>query len=242
METVKAKIEVSGRLFIYRLNFLGSDPEKELEQIEEIIEEGGGMDCFANIFVVEKDNFVKIKIGDQIAFEGTVDELLNTNKISCDSYIMDDHQRHVFYNPLLGLEPPYGYEWEYVDPNDIASLSDAVEESYGSKSKFGWAFTDDQFINENWNTLVGDTELEKRVSTLEYGKYNLQGEMEIDPDEFDLNRLVWLRDRRMLEFSTNPDNYAFSKIIYNGFGEIELEIYDQDIKDIEVMQSWPTDE
>jgi len=144
----------------------------------------------------------------------------------------------------INCKVSYPFKWD----EEIADLIGDKEE-FGSDhewdlSKYGWQLShiDHSVFKQKIKEVEYGT---KRMQVTEYGKYKIVSD-EIDVENFDWQRLVFLRNSTIWDFVPNPNEYALSHVLYSfedkGLEELFFTIHDSSILDVSYSDNWPSDE
>ena len=204
---------------------------------------------FYKPWVIDNDNQISIYLNDEILFSGQIGSLFEK---TCDPGYKRENVKEILGIDLtpqevmgkINCKVSYPFKWD----EEIAELIGNKEE-FGSDhtfhlSKYGWQL--DYIDHSVFKQKIKEVEYgTKRMQITEYGKYKIISD-EIDVENFDWQRLVFLRNNVISNFVPNPKEYALSHVLYafedKGLEELFFTIHDFSILDVSYNDDWPTDE
>ena len=204
---------------------------------------------FYEPFVIDNDNQITIYLDDEILFSGELGSLFEK---TCDPGYERDNVRESLGIDLtpqevmekINCKVSHPFKWDEEIAETIGDKEEFGSDHTYDLSKYGWHL--DHIFNGDYKQKIKEIEYgTKRMQVIEYGKYRLVSD-EIVLENFDWQRLVFLRDRIIWDFVPSPKEYALSHILYSfegsGLDELFFTIHDFSILDVTYSDTWPTDE
>jgi hypothetical protein len=204
---------------------------------------------FYQPWVIDNDNQITIYLNDEILVSGEVGSLFEK---TCDPGYKREDVKEILGIDLTSQEVMVKinckvsspFKWDEEIAETIGDKEDFGSDHEFDLSKYGWqlSYIDHSVFKQKIKEVEYGT---KRMQVTEYGKYKIVSD-EIDVENFDWQRLVFLQDSTIWDFVPNPKEYALSHVLYafedKGLEELFFTIHDFSILDVSYNDNWPTDE
>jgi len=204
---------------------------------------------FYEPWVIDNDNYITIYIDDEILVAGEVGSLFEK---TCDPGYERDDVKEILGIDLtpqevmgkINCKVSHPFEWDEEIAETIGDKEEFGSDHTFDLSKYGWQLG--TIRHSVFRQKIKEVEYgTNRMQVTEYGKYKIVSD-EIDLENFDWQRLVFLRNSTIWDFVPNQKEYALSHVLY-AFEDGELEelfftIHDFSILDVSCNYTWPTDE
>ena len=204
---------------------------------------------FYEPWVIDNDNQISIYLNDEILVSGEVGSLFEK---TCDPGYKRDDVKEILGIDLtpqevmgkINCKVSHPFKWDEEIAETIGDKEEFGSDHTFDLSKYGWHlnYIDHSVFKQKIKEVEYGT---NRMQVTEYGKYKIVSD-EIDLENFDWQRLVFLRNSTIWDFVPNQKEYALSHVLY-AFEDGELEelfftIHDFSILDVSCNYTWPTDE
>ena len=204
---------------------------------------------FYQPWVIDNDNQITIYLNDEVLVSGEVGSLFEK---TCDPGYNSEDVKEILEIDLTSQEvmekinckASYPFKWDEEIDETIGDKEDFGSDHEFHLSKYGWqlSYIDHSVLKQKIKEVEYGP---KRIQVIEYGKYKIVSD-EIEIENFDWQRLVFLRDSTIWDFVPNPKEYALSHVLYafeeEGLEQLFFTIHDFSILDVSCNNNWPTDE
>ena len=204
---------------------------------------------FYKPWVIDNDNYITIYIDDEILVAGEVGSLFEK---TCDPGYERDDVKEILGIDLtpqevmgkINCKVSHPFEWDEEIAETIGDKEEFGSDHTFDLSKYGWhlSYIDHSVFEQKIKEVEYGT---NRMQVTEYGKYKIVSD-EIDLENFDWQRLLFLRNSTIWDFVPNQKEYALSHVLYafedGGLEELFFTIHDFSILDVSCNDTWPTDE
>ena len=204
-------------------------------------------DLFYEVPVIDNDNIITFLKDQEVIISVPVSNMMIANDSEKDEYDTAEDKNFIESAFRIRYDFNEDYKWDSKKDSNT-DFGEYIADEGAKFSRFGWSGLEHMIIDNERKRNFNKIDFENRFSVLEYGKFELKSDC-ISTGSTNFNRMIWLKDKGINEFSPSGDNYRFSKIFFvDGSGEeriireLNFIIENFNILDVTASQEWPTDE